>query len=292
MAIDGPDFICIGMPKAGTGWLFDQLKYHPDFWLPPAKELSYLSSPKTKARSAEKRLARIVEPGREGRYKDWGNRVENDPRDLEFLRMLTGNIGKDRDLDFYVSLFRLKGDALSGDITSHYGALEPDVLSQLQHRLPQTKIILLARDPVARAWSHLCMWHRADVFDAKLLGDVDAFRDFLDRSGPFQKSSFPTRIVPAWQQHAPQLSFRTFLFDDIVERPDSVRRDALLFMGADPEKGSGALEASYNKKSQRKKLTLEDSIKNVLVDYFADELRACGSVFGGAALGWASRYGL
>ena len=32
--VAGPDFICVGMPKAGTGWLFDQLRYHPDFCVP------------------------------------------------------------------------------------------------------------------------------------------------------------------------------------------------------------------------------------------------------------------
>jgi hypothetical protein len=41
-ATSGPDFICIGMQKAGTGWLFDQLQYHPDFWMPPIKEIHYL----------------------------------------------------------------------------------------------------------------------------------------------------------------------------------------------------------------------------------------------------------
>jgi hypothetical protein len=35
---DGPDFLCVGVPKAGTGWLFDQLNAHPDFWMPPVKE--------------------------------------------------------------------------------------------------------------------------------------------------------------------------------------------------------------------------------------------------------------
>src|SRR5215469_17740999 len=44
-SVKGPDFICIGMPKAGTGWLYDQLSHHPDFWMPPVKELHYLHRP-------------------------------------------------------------------------------------------------------------------------------------------------------------------------------------------------------------------------------------------------------
>ncbi len=30
------------MQKAGTGWAYDQLQYHPDFWMPPLKEIHYL----------------------------------------------------------------------------------------------------------------------------------------------------------------------------------------------------------------------------------------------------------
>src|SRR5689334_15761196 len=37
----GPDFLCVGAQKAGTGWLYEQLRSHPDFWMPPVKELHY-----------------------------------------------------------------------------------------------------------------------------------------------------------------------------------------------------------------------------------------------------------
>ena len=37
----GPDFFCIGAQKGGTRWLYDQLQLHPDFWMPPVKELHY-----------------------------------------------------------------------------------------------------------------------------------------------------------------------------------------------------------------------------------------------------------
>jgi hypothetical protein len=39
---EGPDFLCIGQQHAGSTWLFDQLKFHPNLWLPPAKALHYL----------------------------------------------------------------------------------------------------------------------------------------------------------------------------------------------------------------------------------------------------------
>ncbi len=36
-----PDFLCVGAQKAGTTWLYQQLDSHPDFWMPPIKELHY-----------------------------------------------------------------------------------------------------------------------------------------------------------------------------------------------------------------------------------------------------------
>src|SRR5262245_13183400 len=36
-----PDFLGIGAQKAGTTWLYEQLRRHPDVWLPPEKELHY-----------------------------------------------------------------------------------------------------------------------------------------------------------------------------------------------------------------------------------------------------------
>src|SRR5215218_4596058 len=45
----GPDFLCVGLQKAGTAWLYDQLELHPDFWMPPLKELHYFKE-KSRAR--------------------------------------------------------------------------------------------------------------------------------------------------------------------------------------------------------------------------------------------------
>jgi hypothetical protein len=39
-----PDFLCVGAQKAGTSWLYHQLTLHPDFWMPPIKELHYFDT--------------------------------------------------------------------------------------------------------------------------------------------------------------------------------------------------------------------------------------------------------
>jgi hypothetical protein len=54
----GPDFLCIGMQKAGTAWLYDQLETHPDFWMPPLKELHFFDKA-LETRAAGRLLPRV-----------------------------------------------------------------------------------------------------------------------------------------------------------------------------------------------------------------------------------------
>jgi len=40
-----PDFLVIGAQKAGTTWLFQNLRMHPQVWLPPEKEIHFFDFP-------------------------------------------------------------------------------------------------------------------------------------------------------------------------------------------------------------------------------------------------------
>src|SRR5436309_1488729 len=77
---EGPDFICVGMPKAGTDWLLDQVQYHPDFWMPPVKGLHYLNRGRPGLKDAERRLRQLER--RPGHIR--GDRRAGDERDIQF----------------------------------------------------------------------------------------------------------------------------------------------------------------------------------------------------------------
>ncbi len=36
-----PDFLGIGAPRTGMTWLYENLRRHPEVWLPPIKEIHY-----------------------------------------------------------------------------------------------------------------------------------------------------------------------------------------------------------------------------------------------------------
>src|SRR5437763_16018587 len=96
----GPDFICVGPQKTGTGWLYEQLESHPDFWMPPIKELQYFNQ-----------LSRVehTSPPRPSR----------DERDVRFLENIK-SLRAEPYMDFahYARLFEPKASLLHGDIST------------------------------------------------------------------------------------------------------------------------------------------------------------------------------
>jgi hypothetical protein len=301
--INGPDFICVGMPKAGTGWLYDQLDAHPDFWMPPAKELVYLGQkfPKLRfvddqgeARHPKQRRAgkRGASPGQKQSQGDRQiQRPLRDSRDIEFLKYAGSCRGERMDLDRYAALFRFKGELLSGDITPPYCNLREETIWEIADHFPHVKIILLIRNPVARAWSRICMSHEAGKFDPALLQEADHFRSFLRGSHKVGALSAAATFM-RWRTHAPALELRTFFFDAIQSEPDKVRHEILTFLGADPEKQGAAISPEYNRKGGYAKLPMSELAEAVLIEHFRHELQEGAELFGGSAAEWATRYGL
>lgn len=285
-SVDGPDFICVGLPKAGTGWLFDQLNDHPEFWMPPVKEFLYLKKPVMKMR--------FVTPEGEPRQNKSGaerrpHRTDLDERDRGFLQLAAASAGQPRDLDRYAEFFRFKGDLMSGDISPPYCALPDDIIEAFAARYPNTKIILLVRDPVARAWSRISMEDRDGVLNTAVLNDPDRFRRYVEKNKKIG-SIRATEVVQRWRKLAPKNPFQWFLFDDIAERPETVRRDILTFLGADPERKGAGLAADYNRKSEERKLEMSAMARTVLAERYAEELKDGAAFFGGAAATWPTKY--
>jgi Sulfotransferase family len=290
----GPDFICIGMQKAGTGWAYDQLQYHPDFWMPPIKELHYLDRETPKFGNARNKLKRAnrMKKKKKGRGGQPLFRRPWDERDIEFLSEAVAMGGNAVDLERYGKLFRFKGPLLSGDVTPGYSGMRDELIGEVAQKFPDVKVFYLVRDPVTRLWSQISMANRREKFDRGLLEEPKKFREFLEEYKPFQKVGFPARVVERWDRLAPKVSFRHFFFDDIGAEPHETRKALLEYLGADPGKASGDINPASNRKAKAQKLEMSDDIKAEIADFFKDELRAAAARFGGHAAKWPSLYGL
>lgn len=263
--------MCVGLHKGGTTWLYQQLDNHPDFWMPPVKELHYLDQLSRVQRSASPRC--------------------RDARDRSFLENIERLSTKPYlDLQHYAQLFELKGPLLSGDISPNYSTLSDDVIRRVVRYFPDLKVIFMARDPVERLWSHLSMelhYHQIEPFDVT---DIDEINRNLLRRGLLLRS-YPSAIVARWKRHVHPEQFRTYFFDDLQKNPTELRRSILDFLGADPDKAKGEVTTDHNSWATVGKLPLTDKVRSHLAQFFKKELKTCAVRLGGAASTWPARYG-
>jgi hypothetical protein len=266
-----PDFLCVGVHKGGTTWLYQQLDAHPDFWMPPVKELHYFDQ--------LSRVQRSSSP----RYRD--------ERDLRFLENIKRLSAKPYiDLEQYARLFEAKGSLLSGDISPNYSTLSNKVIRRIVRYFPALKVILLVRDPVERVWSHLTMevrYHQIEPFDVT---DVDAVNRNLLRRGMLLRS-YPSAIVARWKRYVHPDRFRIYFFDDLQRNPTELRHSILDFLGADPDQRGNRVAADRNNWVRMEKLLLTDQVRSHLAQFFKEELKTCSARLGGAARHWPARYG-
>jgi hypothetical protein len=266
-----PDFLCVGAQKGGTSWLYHQLEQHPDFWMPPIKELHYFNT--------LNRAKRFHPP----RCKD--------QRDTSFLNGMQNLSGLSYiDLDSYGRLFEHKGLLVSGDISPAYSTVSDEIIQRVVNSFPDLKVIFLARDPVERAWSQLSMGIRLGTINRFDETDADEVIRNLLNPGVLLRSH-PSKIVARWRRYVRPDLFRIYFFDDLEKDPVELRRSILLFLGADPNKPNGRLNANENEDARRKKLRLTDKVRFTMAQFFEQELKACAAELGGPAKKWPGRYG-
>jgi hypothetical protein len=285
----GPDFFCVGAQKGGTRWLYDQLQLHPDFWMPPVKELHYFDrrAPSTASVNLGRRAAEDLK--RTNRRQAKLALRPLDQRDIDFLAAYVAMAWWRTDLGAYARLFALKGDLLSGDITPDYSTLTERQIARIMRRFPKAKVVFIARDPVERAWSHLTMHMRRGTVARGL--DAEKVMRLL-RQRFVAERSYPSAIVARWRRHVPAEQFGLFLFDDLAADAEGLRRRVISFLGGDPDRESGQISAAFNRKEDREKVPLTSEIRAVIARHFEAEMRASAAAFGGAAAGWPAKYGL
>jgi hypothetical protein len=286
----GPDFLCVGAQKAGTGWLYEQLRNHPQFWMPPVKELHYFdrflpSDDDTTRRSLP--LARKEQD----RIRIARGRAQG-PRDHDFLTKFERLVEtQSLDFDRYADLFAARKNSIAGDITPGYSTVSDSVVEKIVSRFPTAKVIFIARDPVERAWSQLSMYVRRGLIDRFDGDDIDQITRHLKRPEVLARS-YPSQVVRRWRSHVNADRFRVYFFDDLRRNPSGLRANIVTFLGGDPQKPSGGLSHGHNTKAEKQKLPLTEPARRYLAEFFKAELEASALELGGPAAEWSKHYRL
>jgi hypothetical protein len=259
----GPDFICIGAIKGGTTWLYDQLRLHPDCWMPPIKEIHYFNRAR-KMQFPQPVIVNMIPLARA---------MADDPRDVAFFEAVAMCDGHRIETALYENLFAAKGDKLSGDVSPGYACLPETIVERIARELPGTKIIFMGRDPIARAWSQISMRWRQGSFKRRLLWSEAALRSYLDGID-MKQASYPSIAASTWARHFGPDRFRIFEYENTARDSERQRAEIFSFIGLDPAKRSGALAPDFNVKKGRTKLRLTPAIERWLSDYYGAECEA------------------
>ncbi|MCW5735832.1 MAG: sulfotransferase [Enhydrobacter sp.] len=284
----GPDFLCIGQQKAATTWLYDQLQFHPEFWMPPVKELHYFSG-QFPHRKTLMEIDRV--DGSQQKIERWQRRrveLKMRPlaeRDLQFLQLAKSYQGKAPDLERYAALFSFKGSQFSGDISPSYANLSFRQIEDIAAFFPALRIILIVREPIERAWSDINVDLRNGRIDEGVISDAELFAAHI---AAFGTRYFGTRIARNWLEHFPPERLLCVLYDELVADPVTTRAAILTFLGAST--AAGDLPAGFDRKRGAPKRSMLELNKDALVRHFAEELLLSAEMFGSAAVAWRLRY--
>ncbi len=247
----GPDFIGIGMERSGTSWLFTQLAFHPDIWVPPLKELHFFDVIDPKAKYLTHRYSYHLKSRIKQKFApfmDMKHRPEfrKNPYWMGFLWDSCYFSGA-FDIRWYKRLFhsRFTGDKVSGEITPAYSNLTPDTIQIILDMNPDIKFLLMVRNPMQRLWSGVI--HHFLHVKKKKFEDVseEEILDFLENSAAQNRSDLKS-ILETWKSCIDPKNLLIQSFEDITDNPENLIKNTYSFLDVDSD--FLPLEEMYKKK--------------------------------------------
>lgn len=216
-----PDFLIVGAAKSGTTSLYRYLSDHPDIFMPPeCKEPRYFVSERFRTFRAE------------------CNRYEAQVRARTVY-----------DIDAYRALFQNAGSTkAAGEASVAYLYYHDTAIANIKRVAGDIKIIIILRDPVARAYSHYAHAQR----DMK---EPLSFEAAIEREAARTAEGFLPlyRYVGQGMYYAQVKAYRehfsdvhVLLFEDLVERPHQSVRDLYAFLGVDASYVPSNIGTKYN----------------------------------------------
>ena len=226
-----PRFLGIGAQKAGTTWLYENLRRHPQLWLPPVKELHYLDQ---KPPRLTKRLFGKTAPMRTARQhlrEQLLGFVSGRSR-WEDLAWAARYCLLPRSDAWYRSLFPEIEGRMPGEICPGYARLDAEAVGEVRRRMPEARILYLLRDPIERSWSTSAMHFRKPRF-----GRIHEFSDaeieaHFTRPKTARHDDYLGNLA-SWSRHYPPEQMFVGFFDDLVEDPRAFLASVLCFLGVD-----------------------------------------------------------
>lgn len=176
-------FVGIGVAKAGTTWLAEYFKSHPEVCFSPVKEMHYFDVKflDHKQQIKQKRIEALNELKQNENHSKW---------ELLLLKQLIELYAEPKAYHEYFNLLQAKG-RICGEITPEYSLLTAEGFAEMKNFLNNPKIILVLRNPVDRYWSHI-------RFHKKFFPNLDYIRYYMESLKKYKIITYSSyhKIIP------------------------------------------------------------------------------------------------
>jgi hypothetical protein len=278
-----PDFLCIGAQKAGTTWLYQNLRAHPELWLPPEKEIHYFDrwfdyKPGLYAKLFGKKQQDEAWRWRfRMRWNENRRRRDRGLKNLSWeLRYLFGR----PDDQWYSALFERGRGKLKGELSPGYAVVPPERVKYIHRLMPDAKLFFMLRNPVERAWSGAIM---TIVRRQSLEASRDLLVEHFESEGSRSRTNY-LRTLEVWgAEFPPEQIFIGFL-EDITFRPHELIERVHQFLGVAPREQP---QLRQRKVFRGVRETIPLAMAVYLARLHRDAIAELARRFGGHASWWA-----
>lgn len=217
-----PDFLIVGAPRSGTTSLYNYLAQHPHLQMSRQKEpafFHFLDSPPDFRKMAERYSTRLLK--------------ESIDRYQRARRLAVIDEGSYSRMWSREPAIRMRGEA-----TPTY-LFDPAARDQIQKRLSNPKVLILLRNPIDRAYSQYLQYLRLgiethyDFADALDQEPIEA-SDFWWGSRRYVRIGLYADYVEKYVAAHGSSHVRVFLYEDLVERPNTMLQQIFEFLDVDP----------------------------------------------------------
>ena len=224
-------FLSVGAMKAGTTWLYEQLKDHPDIHFSPEKEIHYFANKvgienKLNHRNRILKLKSILERTAHGNPKFISEKLDEICWYSEYART------KEISNEWYESLFRFNPNKkFCADFSNLYCQMGPDGWANVRKVAKNIKVIYTLRDPLERLWSHYkfhMKWVNRE--DDALDAGFEHFKHLLDQHFFWVNAEY-AKNYELLKQSLKDDELMILYFEDFRERPLEMLHEIYNFLG-------------------------------------------------------------
>jgi hypothetical protein len=243
-------FLSVGAMKAGTTWLYEQLKNHPEIHFTPEKEIHYFANKvgiekQLNHRNRIIKLKEVLQKTAAGNPKFISKNLEEISWYSEYAR--EAEISN----EWYESLFRFNPDKkYCADFSNLYCQMDTDGWDNVRKVAKNIKVIYTLRDPLERLWSHYkfhMKWVNRE--DEALEVGFEHFKELLDKHFFWVNAEYANNYKLLKKSLADD-ELMILYFEDFRERPIDMLNEVQRFLGIEEIAPD---EALLNKKVNKTK---------------------------------------